>query len=119
MAGKADLTILQGANFALPVVYADAANAPVNLSGFTIKMQVRPTKSSTQVLVELSTANGRVVITDAAAGKFRLALTAAETAALNPSTAGVYDILLTRPDGVVTRLLEGGVTISGGVTRNA
>lgn len=116
--GQADITVLQGANFALPIQYADDAGVPVNLAGYTAKMQVRPAKASPTVLVELSTANGKLVITDAAAGKLRAQLTATETAALSPSAKGVYDVLLTRPDGVVIRLLEGALIVDGGVTRN-
>lgn len=116
--GQADITVLQGASFALPMQYADDTGTPVNLAGYTAKMQVRPAKASPTVLVELSTANGKLVITDAAAGKLRAALTATETAALSPNPKGVYDVLLTRPDGVVIRLLEGALIVDGGVTRN-
>jgi hypothetical protein len=48
-------------------------------------------------------------------GKFTLALTAAETTALAAGNY-VYDLEVTSPGGVVTRLLEGGFIVYEGVT---
>jgi hypothetical protein len=77
-------------------------------------MQLRTSYSAASASLELTTANGRVSLTSA--GVITLSLTATETAAL---AAGryVYDLELVSSGGVVTRLLEGVVTVSPEVTR--
>lgn len=77
--------------------------AAVNLTGYTAKMQVR-TRTGTLV-VELSTANGRITL-GGAAGTISLLLTASETAAI---AAGKYDfdLKLTSGTGEVYVLLDG------------
>jgi hypothetical protein len=77
-------------------------------------MQLRTSYSAATASLELTTANGRISLTNA--GVITLALTATETAAL---AAGryVYDLELVSSGGQVTRLLEGVVTVSPEVTR--
>lgn len=78
-------------------------------------MQVRQDVKSASVIVELSTANGRIV-TGTTDGKFTLNLTAAETATLPPGNY-VYDLEITSPAGVDTTLLTGGFAVIAEVTQ--
>jgi len=75
---------------------------------------LRTAYSASSATIELTTANGRISLTNA--GVITLSLTATETAAL---AAGryVYDLEMVSSGGVVTRLLEGVVTVSPEVTR--
>lgn len=85
-----------------------------DLTGATAKMQMRPTVQSDTVLVELSTANGRITL-GGNTGTIDLLLSADITANLSGNRA-VYDLEITQGE-VVTRLVEGAVTIVPNVTR--
>jgi len=115
-AGNWHITIEQGADWKRDIqVNKDGAAWP--FTDYTIRMQVRQQVSSDTILVELTTENDRITITDAAAGEFSLALSAAETAALAWTTPGRHDLELIDPDDEVTRLLQGKATLSLEVTR--
>lgn len=87
---------------------------PVDLAGVTGRMQIRDTKESTTILLELTTANSRVLI-DNTLKTITLTIDAVTTAAIDFSS-GVYDLELIS-GAVVTKLLEGSITISEEVTR--
>lgn len=53
-AGRYDFTIEQGSTFELNIKYRDSNGLPVNLTGFYGRMQVRPTKTSDIVYLDLS-----------------------------------------------------------------
>jgi hypothetical protein len=55
-------------------------------------------------------------ITGNANGEITLSMTAANTANLTPGRQ-VFDLLITSPTGVKTRVVEGVIVISPGVTR--
>jgi len=117
MAAKVDFTIEQGATWkhSLLLKSGGESGPALNLTGYTAKMQVRAGLGATAVLLELSTANGRIIIT-AVAGRLDFLVPAAVTAALS-FPAAVCDILLTSPGGEVTRLFQGVVTLSLGATK--
>ena len=110
-----NFTIEQGTTLMKPFIWKDSDGVPVDLTGYTAKMQVRQSPQSGTVLLELSTSNGRITL-GGAAGTITLVLTAATTAAI-AWRRGVYDIELTSGDGTVTRLLEGEIQVSKEVTR--
>lgn len=114
-AGKLDLVIEQGATFRRELIWKDAEGAPINLIGYTARMQIRERVSATAILTELTTANGRIVLTPAQ-GKLTLELSATLTDALT-YPAAVYDLEVVAADGSITRLLQGNVLIEGSVTR--
>ena len=109
------LTILKGATFWQRLVWKDSDGAPVDLTGYSARMQVRKTISTEAVVVELSTSNGSISL-QGVTGAIELHLRAAQTSALT-GKAGVYDLELESADGTVTRLLYGDVTLSPEVTR--
>lgn len=88
-------------------------DVPVNLTGYTAKMQVRK-KAGAALLVELSTANGRIVITPLT-GTILLTLTAAETNVLTPGLY-LYDLELTNSTGFVIRFISGAFEVTGQIT---
>lgn len=110
-----DFEIEQGATLIKPIVWKDSNGNPVPLGGYTAKMQVRKSASAADVLVELSTTNGRISITPNT-GTVTLIFDATTTAALSFSS-GVYDLEMTSASGVVTRLMQGAITVSKEVTR--
>lgn len=50
----------QGSTLSRVIYYKDPANKPILFSGYTARMQVRPTIESTSVLLELTTENGGI-----------------------------------------------------------
>lgn len=114
-AGTYDLELEQGATFALTVTWRDSASAPINLTGYTARMQIRKTVSAPTTILSLTDANGGLTL-GGAAGTIAIAISATQTAAITAS-AGVYDLELVAANGFVTRVLEGSVNISKEVTR--
>lgn len=114
-AASHDFTIEQGVTTSKSFVWKDSEGTVIDLTGYSARMQIRSSIDSTTTLLSATNANGQLVIT-AAQGKVTLTLTATETAALDFST-GVYDLELVSNAGVVTRLVEGSVTLSKEVTK--
>lgn len=114
MAAYIDLTIEQGATFTLELLCEDANGDAIDLTGYSAAMDIKRSAAETSALLQLTTDNGRIIIT-AATGSVLLYLTATETAALDWSR-GVYDLELTSAGGDVTRLAEGAVVVSANVT---
>lgn len=110
-----DFTIEQGATLDKTFVWKDSTGTIINLSGYTARMQIRPTVASSTILLELTTLNNRIIIT-AGEGKIQLLVSAADTGAITWQRAK-YDLELVSSTGVVTRLLSGSVEVSREVTR--
>ena len=112
-----NFTIKQGIKFTKSVFWKDGTNTAYDLTGWTGEMQLRKDFDSASI-IELTTANGRLVIT-AATGQVAMTLTDVETAAFDEDDFPcVYDLELTNASGdVVKRLLEGEITLSREVTK--
>ncbi len=116
VAGTHDITIEQGATFLLNLIWRDSANALVNLTGYTARMQVRQKHTSADPpALNLTTENGGIAL-GGAAGTVAVRAEAAATAALD-FKRGVYDLELVDGSGTVTRLIEGNVVVTPEVTR--
>jgi hypothetical protein len=116
-AGPWSFTIEQGATFARTLTWRDSLGVLVPLAGLRARMQIRPKPESPLVLLELTTENGRIALTDP--GVITLSISAADTAALAFKTAH-YDLEIVDPTAVpehVDRLVQGTVTLSQEVTR--
>ena len=109
-----DFEIEQGTTLNKQMVWKDSTGAPVDLSGYTARMQMRPSVSSDTVLLNLTTENGGITLGDAL-GTITLHFTEADTSAL--PKGGVFDVELII-DGNVTRLVQGAISLSKQVTRN-
>jgi hypothetical protein len=111
--GRFNFSLIQGDTFKTSPAWK-INNSYVNVDGYTAKMQVRQAVTSTSVIVEMSTENGRIV-TGTTDGKFTITLLPAETAPLPPGNY-IYDLDITSPGGVRTTLLQGGFAIVAQVT---
>lgn len=111
---KYKLKINQGATLRKPFTWKAGQN-PVDLTGFTGQMQIRETIESEIVIAELTSANGGIVV-GPEPGQFHIYMSAEATAALDFESA-VYDLELQSPQGDVTRILAGDVSLSREVTR--
>jgi len=108
MATKANLVIDQGATFSSDLSLTDDNGDVMNLNGYTANSQMRKWYTSSN-----STAFTTAI--NVATGTITLSLTATQTANL---TAGryVYDVEVTE-SGVVSRVVEGIVTVTPNATR--
>lgn len=112
-AAKKNFIIEQKATFKKRLTYRDKLRKPVNLTGFSARMQVRD--AAGPLLADLSAANGKIVL-GGTLGTIDLLLTAAETALMTFAAPALYDLKLIAPDGSETRMLEGKITLSIGQT---
>jgi hypothetical protein len=109
MALKANITIDQGTSFATTIDVTDEEGNLVDLTGFTGAAQMR--KHYTSV-----TSTSFTVSINASLGAVSLIMTANVTNSIAPGRY-VYDCELTDTAGTVSRLVEGIVTVTPGVTR--
>jgi hypothetical protein len=109
-----NFTIDQGSDWFTTFVYKDSAGTVINLTGYTAALQIRDTYADSATDLSLTVGSG-ITIT-AASGKIDVRATAAQTGAI---AAGqyVYDLEITSSGGVVTRLVQGKITVSPQVTR--
>ena len=116
MSGTHNWTIEQGANWSRRVTWL-VSDVAVNLTGYTARMDVRLRHSSADKVLALSSPSAGITL-GGIAGTIDIALTAAQTAAIGEGLY-VYDLELVSSTGVVTRLLEGTVTVTPNTTRPA
>ncbi len=109
MALKANITIDQGTTFATTIDVTDEEGNLINLTGFTGAAQMRKHYTSTA-----QTAFTVSIGVDL--GEVTLSMTANVTNNIAPGRY-VYDCELTDGSGTVSRLVEGIVTVTPGVTR--
>ncbi len=114
-AGKLNIVIEQGTTFNPIMTYTDENDNPIDLTGFTARMQIRLKRTSTDVIHELTTENGGITL-GGAAGTIALLITDVDTAAFSFKPS-IYDLELISSGGIVTRLLQGSVTLSTEATK--
>ena len=110
MAAFTELLIEQGASFSTTINVSDSAGAAINLYGYTASSQMRKSFYATSNTTISATVTGN------SNGEITLSMTAANTAALTPGRQ-VFDLLITSPSAIKTRVVEGIIVISPGVTR--
>jgi hypothetical protein len=114
MAGTHNFICEQGATFSREITWLDSQGLPVNLTGYTARMQVRATASAASTIFSLTSPSGGIVLGDAT-GTITITIAATATAAA-PAGCYVYDLELV--DGsTVYRLLQGDFTVDAEVTR--
>lgn len=124
-AGKYSFTIEQGATTNFEIQYKDSGSTPINLAGYSAKMQLRTSVDNTAAILTLSSSlqpdgtglnlSGSNGNTTLLSGSIGVIISAVTSSFLNFDTA-VYDLEL-MSGSVVTRLLEGTVRLSKNVTR--
>jgi len=110
MAIISNLTIDQGSTFSVDIDVTDADGDALNLTDYTVKGQMRKTYTSSTATTFVSE------ITNATGGVVTISLTATATNALKAGRY-VYDVEITSPTSVVTRIVEGQLEVTPGVTQ--
>ena len=113
-AGTYHFSMEQGSTFSRSITYKDSNGSPIDLSGYTARMQLRRNVEDSSPIIELTTANGRITL-GGTAGTVTLTIAASDTASLSP-VEGVYDLELVSGD-TVEKLIAGTFTIQREVTR--
>lgn len=113
-AGIYNFTCEQGATFTRVINVTDDAGDPIDLTGYTARMQVRRDIDAATSLIELTTENGRISL-GGEEGTVTLNITADDTSTVPRS--GVYDLELESASGTVIRLLKGAFGLDPEVTR--
>jgi hypothetical protein len=127
-AGRYSFTIEQGTTFQLELIYKDSNQTPVDLTGYSGRMQLRPTVDSTTVYLTLSSSlradgtglnfsgsNGSTPPTSGSIGIY----IASCTSSLLTFTTAKYDLEIYSGSGacpLTVRLLEGQISLSNQVT---
>jgi hypothetical protein len=87
-----NIKVYQGETWHMDMTLKDSNGAPIPLTGYTAKVQVR-SKVNGPVLLEMSSPSAGITITPAI-GKVDMDLTATQTEALN-FTSAIWDLFLT------------------------
>ena len=130
-AGKYNFIIEQGATTNFEIVYKDSSGNPIDLTGYTARMDLRATpRASTSYLtlssslgpcgtgLNMSGSGGLSASKPLTSGSIGVYISAASSSALTFTEAS-YDLEIVSGSGncaVVTRLIEGKVTLSKEVT---
>lgn len=110
MAIYSNLTIDQGSTFKADIDVTDADGDALNLAGYTVAGQLRKNYSSS------TSTDFTASVTSTTNGTIRISLSATQTNGLKAGRY-VYDVEITSSTGEVTRVLEGQVEVTPGVTR--
>lgn len=109
MAIKANLVVDQGTTFSATIDLTDASGAVFNLTGYTVAAQMRKNYAS-------STAVNFTASHSSTGGEIFLSLTSTTTSTIEPGRY-LYDVEITSSGGSITRVVEGIVTVTPGITR--
>lgn len=121
-----DIEVFQGAYWSQTLLWKDGDGNPVDLTGYTARMQVRRTFEDPTPEIELTTENGRItlgLVEDPPGTPLYNILLEIEAGATEDLAATVsdrrwrYDLELVPPGGQVRRLLQGKCKVALEVTR--
>ena len=110
MAAYSELTLEQYANFSTSINVDDSSGNAINLFGYTAASQIRKSYYST------TATNFTASVTGVANGELTISMTAANTANISPGRY-LYDVVITSPTSIKTRVVEGIVVVLPGVTQ--
>jgi hypothetical protein len=109
MAIKANLVIDQGSTFSATIDLSDPDGDVFDLTNYTVAAQMRKNYTSSAATTFGASHTGGT-------GKIVLTVNSTVSATLEPGRY-LYDVEITSPGGTVTRVVEGIVTVTPGITR--
>lgn len=127
-AGRYSFTIEQGTTFQLELIYKDSNQTPVDLTGYSGRMQIRPTVDSNTVYLTLSSSlnadgtglnfSGSSGTNPPTSGSIGIYIASCTSSLLNFTNA-YYDLEIYSGSNCpyTVRLIEGQVQLSKEVTR--
>lgn len=120
MAIKANLTIDQGSDFSATVDVLDTNGQIFDLTGYSTRAQMRKSYASgltAQFIASHNDAGGIVTLSLPSSDTIvDGSVTQVGTNSISPGRY-LYDVEMESSNGVVTRVVQGTVTVTGGITR--
>jgi len=107
-----DITLYQGKTVNFNVIWG--GSSPINVTGYSARMQVRECVASTTAIISLT--NGSGITVGTTDGKFTFSISATTTAAYSAMN-GVYDFEIVDGSGNVYLVMSGLFIITPEVTR--
>jgi hypothetical protein len=102
----------QASNFKFTLIYKDPQGTPINLTGYTVQMDIKSAPGAKKVLATCTIGDGITVTANQ--GRIDVNVSAEKTQQIAyPKSA--YDLVISS-GGIVTRLLEGWLEVSRAVT---
>jgi hypothetical protein len=127
--GQYSFNLKQGADASIAMTWLGDDGQPIDLTGFSMKMAIKPFINSTVSRLTLSSddTTGSYIALGGSDGTIALNFASADTASLQANgllaqgsgrvvQLGVYDLQYTDPDGNIGYLLEGSITLNLRVT---
>lgn len=111
MAIKANLVIDQGTDFQAKIDLTDTDDGAFDLSGYTVFSQMRKNYAASSAAATFATQHNDDQ------GQITLSLTNTQTNVLDPGRY-LYDVEIVSGAGTITRVVEGIVTVTPGITRS-
>lgn len=115
-AGELNIVIDQGSTFVMTITLTTDGTTPIDITGYSARMQMRTSHGAAATALDLSTGGGEITLSDPTAGEYTVTVDDATTAALTPGSY-VYDFESVDTGGAVTRIIEGSAVVSPEVTR--
>ena len=112
---KRDFIVPQGVTYPIKMRYLDSGGTPISLSGAQIRAQLRREADSSVVAIDCTLANGKAFL-ESNGWYFGFTLLPTDTAGIE-STTYVYDLVVTKLDGDITRALQGTISLTPRITR--
>lgn len=112
--GLVNFVCPQGSTFRRTLTYT-LDEVPVDLSGYSSRLQVREYYYSTDPVVSLISGSGGITM-GGSAGTIDI-LISASTTSVFPTGTHVYDLEIVSPSDIVDRLIEGTFNVTPEVTR--
>ena len=105
-----NLVINTYSDFSQNFYLGDETTDTLNLTDYRVSSQMRKHSSSSS-FVGLGAS-----IVNASTGQVRVGLTSTQTGSIKPGRY-LYDVVLTNPQGVVSKVIEGMILVREGITR--
>lgn len=112
--GQVNFLCPQGSTFYKTITYK-IDDVPVDLTGYSSRLQVRQTHYASSTLLDLSSPDDGMTV-GGSAGTIDILISPDTTAALSPGN-WVYDLEIESSGGIVSRIIEGSFIVSPEVTR--
>jgi len=112
--GQVNFLCPQGSTFRRTITYT-IDDIPVDLSGYSSRLQVRQNYYSTDTILDIATSSSAITL-GGSAGTVSILVDADTTAEFPPGT-WLYDLEVESSGGVVDRLIEGNFVVTPEVTR--
>lgn len=112
--GQVNFLCPQGSTFSKQITYK-IDEVPVDLSGYSARLQVRETHYSTEALLSLSSPSNGITL-GGSAGTINLLVSASDTSDISAGNF-LYDLELESGSGEVSRIIEGSFIVTPEVTR--